>query len=313
MQSRVFHDFDAFAESIRDVDSRMLLRNPQRRVWSVSSVDLGRVNVQLGKLGSGNIARGQLRSDGYMLYLPLTDGIEYSANGSVLEENSFAILEPGCEFCISTKAHHDWCVAFVPTDLLAKGGEFAVQPSRACRVTRPNQLAAEEFRTTLLQIFSTAANSRFESSHAATRAAKELVQIASLIVKEKQAASSGHEGRPRIPRERIIPSCMDFLELHTDKTIAVSDLATVAGVSERTVRTAFKEYFGVSPIRYLQLRRLHKIHRALRVADPEEATVSTILIEHGEWEFSRFASRYYRLFGRLPSETLRTFRRSNLA
>ena len=49
MRSHVFRDFDAFAESIRDVDSKMMLRNPKRRVWSVRSVDLGRVTVQLGK------------------------------------------------------------------------------------------------------------------------------------------------------------------------------------------------------------------------------------------------------------------------
>jgi AraC family ethanolamine operon transcriptional activator len=74
---------------------------------------------------------------------------------------------------------------------------------------------------------------------------------------------------------------------------------------ERTLRTAFKEYFGVGPRGYLQLRRLHQVHRALRAADPDEATVSKILVEHGEWSFSRFASRYQQLFGELPSETLR--------
>jgi AraC-like DNA-binding protein len=306
MQSRVFHDFDAFAQSIRDVDSRMLLRNPQRRAWSIHSVDLGRVNVQIGELGSGNIAEGQLRSDGYMLYLPLTDGVEYAANGVALPKGGFAVLEPECEFCIRTKVAHDWCVAFVPTELLGTGGEFARPPSRACRVTRANQPVADEFRIMLLQIFAAAASdARFESSQAATRAAKKLVRITSLNVGSRESVKSAHEGRPRIPRQRIIQRCMEFLELHTDSSVAVSDLSTAAGVSERTVRTAFQEYFGVGPVRYLQLRRLHRIHRALGAADPERATVSGVLIEHGEWEYSRFASRYYELFGKLPSETLR--------
>ncbi len=44
MRSQVFRDFDAFAESVRDIDSKMLLRNPKRRVWSVTSVDLGRIS-----------------------------------------------------------------------------------------------------------------------------------------------------------------------------------------------------------------------------------------------------------------------------
>ena len=169
MRSQIFRDFDAFAESVRDVDSKMILRNPKRRVWCTSSVDLGQIDVQLGRLGSGNIAQGQLRSDGYMLYLPLTDAVEYSANGSVLEKNSIAILEPGCEFCISTKVEHDWCVAFIPSDLLAQGGDLLQSPSGSCRVTRPNRRVADQFRAIVLQILTTAANcSHFESSPAAT-------------------------------------------------------------------------------------------------------------------------------------------------
>ena len=39
MQTRVFHDFDDFAASVRDVESKMLLRNAEQRCWSVSSVE----------------------------------------------------------------------------------------------------------------------------------------------------------------------------------------------------------------------------------------------------------------------------------
>ena len=80
MRSQLFRDFDAFSESVRDIDSKMMLRNPKRRIWSISSVDLDGIDVQFGRLGSGNIAQGELRPDGYMLYLPLTDAVEYSAN-----------------------------------------------------------------------------------------------------------------------------------------------------------------------------------------------------------------------------------------
>jgi AraC family ethanolamine operon transcriptional activator len=98
---------------------------------------------------------------------------------------------------------------------------------------------------------------------------------------------------------------MERLEQRVGDPVHVGELAAAADVSERTLRTAFHEYFGVGPVRYLLLRQLHQVHRALSGADPEEATVSKILVEHGEWEFSRFASRYRQLFGESPSETLR--------
>ena len=192
MRSQVFDDFDAFAESVRDVDSKMLLRNPQRRVWSTSSVDLGCIDVQLGKLGSGNIAMGELRTDGYMLYLPLSNTVEYSANGAVLPKKSFAILEPGCEFCISTKVEHDWCVAFIPTELLEGDRDLGARASRSCHVTRPNRRAADEFRAALLQVFDAAAcTPHFESSYAARRAAEEVLRAAKLIVAPTQPEAAG--------------------------------------------------------------------------------------------------------------------------
>ncbi len=91
--------------------------------------------------------------------------------------------------------------------------------------------------------------------------------------------------------------------------VLVEELAAAAAVSERTPRTAFNEYFGVGPVRYLQLRQLHQIHRVLRAANPEAVSIGEVLVGHGVWEFSRFSARYRQLFGELPSETLHTSRR----
>ena len=80
--------------------------------------------------------------------------------------------------------------------------------------------------------------------------------------------------------------------------------AAAAGISQRTLQTVFHEHFGVGPLRYLQLRQLHQVHRALKAADPDAASVGEILVAHSVWEFGRFAGRYHRLFGELPSATL---------
>jgi AraC family ethanolamine operon transcriptional activator len=305
VRSQVFQDFDAFAESVRDVDSRMLLRNPKRRVWSTGSVDLGQIDVQIAKLGSGNIAQGQLRSDGFLLYLPLTSGVEYTANGSVLQNNSFAILEPGCEFCVSTKVEHDWCGAFVPAKLFDDSADLTSSASRLCRVTRPSRQAADQFRAALFQIFAAANSGHFELSPAATCAAHEVLKVVNSIVGPTPPVGRNHDGRPKVPRQEIIRRSREFLEQKACNLVSVGDLAAAASVSERTLRTAFNEFFGVGPVHYLQLRHLHRVHRALKEADPEEFTVSQILVEQGEWAFGRIASRYRRLFGELPSETLR--------
>ena len=90
-----------------------------------------------------------------------------------------------------------------------------------------------------------------------------------------------------------------------DEHVSLIELATAAGVSERTLETVFNEYYGVGPRRYLHLRQLNLIRCALKAADPEKASVTEVLAQYGVWEFGRFASRYRRHYGERPSDTLR--------
>ncbi len=180
MQSQYFQDFDEFASSVSDIDSTMMLQNPAHFIWSLNQVYLPEIQVQLGRLGSGNIAEGQSWSDGYMLYLPLTDTCEYLSKGTVVDKNSFIILEPGSDFCISTKTDHDWCSISIPTHRLADSSDL-VEPSlgsekMTSRVSYPNPQLASHFQGLVILIMTTAAYClEFESSPAATCAEAELL------------------------------------------------------------------------------------------------------------------------------------------
>lgn len=309
MKYKHFNDFDAFASSISDVDSRMMLQNPTSLSWSIAQVILPEIDVQMGQLGTGNIVEGQSWQNGYLLYLPLTDRCAYSGNGTVMDKNSFLILEPGSEFCISTKVAHDWCSIFVPTHKLTCGGDLAEPSSDSgkmqCRVTYRNYQLAQQFKSTVSEIITVARNCpEFESSPAGKCAEAKLQKIASLIVGSSQAVKPKQEGRPKLSRKEIICRCKNLLEENKGKPFLVKDLAAGVKVSERTLRTAFKEYFGVGPLCYFKLIQLHEVHRALKAEDPEAVAVSHVLLQQGVWEFGRFASRYRQVFGELPSETL---------
>jgi AraC family ethanolamine operon transcriptional activator len=242
-----------------------------------------------------------------MCYLPLTDGVEYTANGRTLPKNSFAVLEPGCEFCVSTKVAHDWCVAFVPTRLVAAVSDQVDTSSGSCWVTLPGGNAARRFREIIQEVMIAAELcTDFESSPAATQAAEEMIRVAADVITGASGQRSHRGGRPTIDRDVMVQRMMMYLEQNVGRVVRVGDLAGAANVSERTLRNAFAEYFGASPAQYLQLRQLHQARRALFAADPEATTVSNVFIEHGVWSFGRFAANYRKLFGELPSQTLRT-------
>ncbi len=154
---------------------------------------------------------------------------------------------------------------------------------------------------------------QLESTPAAIAAADELLKTASSIVRKRNRprGKPDPEGRPKIPRQEIIRRSKDWLEEQEWKPVLVRELAAAVEVSERTLRTAFNEYFGIGPVSYIQLRQLHQVHHKLQKANSEIVCVSDILVEQGVWEFSRFARRYRRLFGELPSETLRKSRQLN--
>ena len=115
MRAEDFQDFDEFVESVRGVDCNMMLHNAARHSWQIRAAELAGVLVQLGRLGSGNIVEGQSYSDGYLIYLPLSETCEYLGNGEVIPKDAFLIFEPGSEFRLSTKIEHDWCSIFVPS------------------------------------------------------------------------------------------------------------------------------------------------------------------------------------------------------
>lgn len=309
MQKRVFRDFDAFAESVRGIDAVMMLQNPMQQRWVISDSNLLGMHLQLGRLASGNIVEGQSWTDGYVLYLPLTNSCEYSANGTVIDENAFMLLGPGSEFCVSTRFAHDWCALFVPVDALACGGNVVESSPRSgnilCRVTPPNPQIAYRFRSLVSQVMTTTGkNAHFESSPIASPVEAELLEIARLLVHKHPMNAPEKGGRPKVPRQEIIRRSKDLLAAREGESVLLEELATAADVSQRTLREAFQEYFGIGPTRYLQLVHLHRVYRALRAADPETTTVTDVLLQEGQCEFSRFAARYRRLFGELPSQTL---------
>jgi len=86
--------------------------------------------------------------------------------------------------------------------------------------------------------------------------------------------------------------------------ITTADLARVAGVSARTVQTAFRDHRGCSPKEFLKERRLELAHLTLLAARPG-ATVTAIAHDCGLQHLGQFSVDYRRRFGESPSETLR--------
>lgn len=69
-------------------------------------------------------------------------------------------------------------------------------------------------------------------------------------------------GSRQVPRKKIIRKGMDFVDQRAGECLSVQEFDTAAGVSRRTLSSAFPEYFSTGPVWFLKLR--HFVMLALR-------------------------------------------------
>ena len=91
---------------------------------------------------------------------------------------------------------------------------------------------------------------------------------------------------------------------HLAKPVSIAEVASVAGVSARTLSRAFQRRRGTTIKGFLKERRLEAANRALILADPDETNVTRVALDLGFDQLGRFSADYKRAFDELPSETL---------
>lgn len=86
--------------------------------------------------------------------------------------------------------------------------------------------------------------------------------------------------------------------------VSIEDLTHVSQVSARALFSAFRDFRGTSPMRYLRRVRLENVRRDLLGA-PGNSSVTEIACRWGFVQLGRFSGEYRQRYGELPSETLR--------
>jgi AraC-like DNA-binding protein len=119
---------------------------------------------------------------------------------------------------------------------------------------------------------------------------------------------AGHEAdeplRARRHHADVMARFEEALRNYVDEKPNMPMLCADIGVAERTLRMCCGEFLGMSPTRYLLLRRLNKARSALRRADSSTTSVAEIARNHQFLELGRFAVTYRIAFGESPSVTL---------
>ena len=110
---------------------------------------------------------------------------------------------------------------------------------------------------------------------------------------------------PRRKRDIAFDRAIDLIRQMPAEGVAISELCQTIGASERTLRYAFCERVGVPPKAYIKALRLSRVRSTLGSASCGQFTVQDVATQWGFWHLSQFSHDYRKLFGELPSQTLR--------
>src|ERR1700722_6350312 len=227
--------------------------------------------------------------------------------GSRAGADEIITLSAGHRTHVRSVARSHWGTIVVPTRLLASNTELrsrraVVVPGGVSR-WRPSAKSCR-YLTRLHSRATRAANLQADvitTAEAARALEQELIDAVIACLSEAPlAVSSDTHDR----HADIMGRFEDLLQAHPDRAFTSADLCAALDVSGRTLRTCCDDHLGMGPNRYMRLRRMHSIRRALRTADPATARVSKLADQYGFGEAGRFAGVYRTWFGELPSVTL---------
>lgn len=125
--------------------------------------------------------------------------------------------------------------------------------------------------------------------------------LTSLLVTQRHSYSAELFGDGLATSNRDVKRVVELIESEPETAYTVGDLARVAGVSSRSLQSAFQRDLGVSPMAYLRQVRLERVREDLLLG---RGLVSEVAFHWGFTNLGRFATQYRARYGEQPSETI---------
>lgn len=307
VQDVAFDDFDAMAAAPRAWDQHYLKLTKGAFAGTIHAVhtpllQIGAVHWSSGVLITGAVPRGVTtfgivcESSG----LARTHGVPVQANQivAVSDRDELNFMQPRGSDVVCFSLAHEILDAVSATffgetwrDVASEKPVLAMRDIVGLTAGFRGLLAASTAGGAAL-LADPAYGNKLELAAAGTLAA----QVATTRALPRRVASA--------QRRRLARRAEDYLRANERRPVGIAELCAAVGAPERTLHKAFQEHFGLPPIAYLRLRRLHRARRQL-LERGRATTVTTTATDWGFDHLGEFAMAYRLLFGESPSQTLR--------
>jgi AraC family transcriptional regulator, ethanolamine operon transcriptional activator len=315
VQSHKFTEPEQVTDAQAGVFCRVIPKGPDPFEAALLAIRMGDVTLNIGHVSP---CLGLLRTapDRAALQLPLEGTESLVLNTVPYGPNMVGTYAGGAELLRASIRPNSFATLTLPFD----SAERLLEPLAKSRLLQPRRSALLQTRPTsweqVRQIISAAKATastnpdifKTEQPRCALRDA--LLEAARDLVSLEPDAEV-HFPRSVHARRRIIVAADEYLRAHMDRPIYTDELCEAIATSASGLAEAFRAAFGVSPHRFLKLRRLSMVRTALRSPEGRTPLVKSIALLHGFWHQGQFALEYRKTFGEMPSETLARAPRSS--
>ena len=302
-----FNQFEAYEEAFQAVDLEFRQLDCGPLDASLKCVDTPSVQLSECRLGRKIEQKGQPESEIRTFGVPAAESFHMRSRGREVGPRDISRFSPGEEIdCITNPGFHVFAVA-IPEWRLREAAERRGLSSIDEMLPKSDVV---ESPTGCLHI-RRMARRLIDSPIAQPELLSNPFYLDSIevdfveaFIDELSMGRSPHTRPMAAVRNKALRSALDAICNSDGPPANVAELEKSCGASSRTLRYAFLEHFGSSPMQYLLAYRLNQVRRQLLHGLPGRGKISDAANEFGFWHLGDFASHYRRFFGELPSETL---------
>jgi methylphosphotriester-DNA--protein-cysteine methyltransferase len=300
-----FNSFEALQRIQPDSRSEVVPLGRGRMVGSLIHVAFNpSFGLSLGSFQGGVRLRGEISPRRYMLGATLTTTANATAMLHDIKAGDLMMVAPGQErysvyphgsSYAAVLASPDELNAFCPDALDLPVWKHAtvlsVDPETAAHNVQQLSTLTEEL-TELGPMLPDGAVDFYK---------RNILQVLTAPMRDASRNQGGHLRSAAV----LVRKVDRFISDQGHRPIHISELCERFAVNRRTLHRAFNEVTGISPVAFSRQKRLSVVYSILQRQGGPATRIRLIAAAHGFLELGRFAQQYKRMFGELPSTTLR--------
>ena len=308
----VTQEIDEMSEYINHADIELIQLRRSKSPSSLTIVNFDLLDLQVGDYGASYISNATTDTERSGLMFKMNMDNQTTCNGYDIERKDFMFYSKNSEHIAIHNGPCKWAYITIKSDYLEDSLidrldiDLDTRPGKSTYLQSQKQIYLDSLYRSINEVTElTQTNPDILKDPDILKGMEvTLFNSQALLLANTSSTRTGSKDITKKSHELIVKESIDFLEANSYEPIHVLDLCNVLNVKLRTLYYAFREFYGISPIKYLRLVRYSKARRDLIDADPEKTSVSDVAARWHFWHFGRFSVEYKSLYGESPSETL---------